>query len=49
MFSEDLEREMGAGEIALGGCVVWSDMPDCRCNACLVEFTQDGRVIATAN
>lgn len=49
MFSQDLERDLEAGERALGGCVVWSEMPDCRCNACRAEFTEDGELAGTAD
>jgi hypothetical protein len=33
-FSEELERALQEGTVALGGCVVTGDDPDWRCLAC---------------
>jgi hypothetical protein len=33
-FSEELERELDAGEVVLGGCVVMGDDPSWHCVEC---------------
>ncbi|MBX3030767.1 MAG: hypothetical protein KF809_11445 [Chloroflexi bacterium] len=42
MFSEDLQKSLDTGELALGGCVVWDDQPDLRCNTCDHSYRMDG-------
>ena len=32
---------LAAGEFALGGCVIWPDMPEFRCNACGYEWRRE--------
>lgn len=33
-FTDDLETQVRAGEVRLGGCLVWPEMPEFACNAC---------------
>jgi hypothetical protein len=33
-FTDELENQLKAGEVSLGGCLVWSEMPKFACNAC---------------
>jgi predicted RNA-binding Zn-ribbon protein involved in translation (DUF1610 family) len=33
-FSEELEEELRAGKVALGGCMVSDDDPDWECTSC---------------
>ena len=41
--SEELERDLDAGRIVLGGCMVWDGRPDHACTACDLRFRADGR------
>jgi hypothetical protein len=45
IHSPELEADLGAGRVVLGGCVVWDDQSDHRCNACGAEFRADGRPV----
>lgn len=33
-FDEELERELEAGRVVLGGCVITGDDPEWQCNEC---------------
>lgn len=37
-FSDDLKREIDAGKIVLGGCIVFDDAPHWRCCKCEREW-----------
>ena len=39
-FSEDLGRQIDAGEIRLAGCMIWPEAPKFECNACGTRFGQ---------
>lgn len=41
--SEQLEADIKAHRVVLGGCMVWDDQPDLSCAACGLEFRADGR------
>ena len=45
MFSDELQADLAAGSVVLGGCVVWPDQASHRCNACGLEFRTDGRPV----
>ena len=38
----ELEADLRARRVTLGGCVTWDDQSDHRCNACGHEFRADG-------
>jgi len=37
-YSEDLEKELKTGTIALGGCMISDDSPLYKCNVCQKKF-----------
>jgi len=37
-FSEELDKELKTGKIALGGCMVSDDSPRYKCNDCQKKF-----------
>ena len=43
MFSDGLQERLDAGEVQLGGCVVWPNQPTLACNACGLAMLSDGR------
>jgi hypothetical protein len=45
VFSEQLESDLDAGRVVLGGCLVGPDQASHRCNACGLEFRADGRLV----
>jgi len=45
-FDQESEAKLGAGEWAIGGCVIEPDQPDYECHACGSSFRQDGSVVA---
>jgi hypothetical protein len=45
-FSPELEMELDAGRLVLGGCTVWDGRADLSCTACGLEFWADGRPAA---
>ena len=38
----ELEADLEAQRVVLGGCLVWSGMADRHCTACGLEFRSDG-------
>ncbi len=38
VVDEELDRDLDAGRIALGGCCVWEGMPSWRCSHCHHEW-----------
>jgi transcription elongation factor Elf1 len=49
-YSTELEADLTAHRVVLGGCVVWQDQPDLQCTACGQTFRADGRsVVAEAS
>jgi DNA-directed RNA polymerase subunit RPC12/RpoP len=42
-YSRQLEADLEAHRVILGGCMVWDDQPDLTCAACGLEFRVDGR------
>jgi len=42
-YSEELEADLEAHRVVLGGCMVWDDQPDRSCTSCGLEFRADGR------
>ncbi len=43
-YSDDLERDLEAGRVVLGGCSVSLDDPAWACSACGMEMWSDGRM-----
>ena len=41
----ELEADLRAHRVTLGGCLVWEDQSDRRCNTCGLEFRADGRPV----
>lgn len=41
-LSDDLEADLAAGRVVLGGCLMESGGVDHACNACGVEFWENG-------
>jgi hypothetical protein len=37
-FSDELEQDIGAGRVVIGGCVVSEEDPIHRCRACGMDF-----------
>jgi rubredoxin len=44
-FSEELEADLAAGRVVLGGCMVGPDQASHACTACGLEFRSDGRPV----
>jgi hypothetical protein len=42
-LSDQLEADLAAHRVVLGGCMVGPDQPDLSCSACGLEFRTDGR------
>ncbi len=42
-FSDELRQELDAGEVQLGGCLVWPEQPQLVCNDCALQMLSDGR------
>ena len=40
--SAQLDEDLQAKRVVLGGCLVWTGMPDRHCTACGLEFRSDG-------
>lgn len=46
-FNEQLQRELNAGTIALGGCVITGDDPDYLCHRCGYQWRKGGPPVTT--
>ncbi len=44
-MDEELDADLDARRVILGGCLVWPDQSDHRCNTCGFEFRKDGRPV----
>ena len=42
-YDEQMERDLDAGKIVLGGCCVSDDSPEWHCNKCKHEWGSIGR------
>jgi hypothetical protein len=42
-LSDQLEADLAAHRVVLGGCMVGPDQPDRACTVCGLEFRADGR------
>ena len=42
-LSDQLEADLTAYRVVLGGCMVWDEQPDRSCTTCGLEFRADGR------
>ena len=45
-FSQELDADLLAGRVILGGCLVWDEQSDHLCKACGIPFREDGRAVA---
>ena len=47
-WDDTWERNLASGEWAVGGCLIWPEMPTWRCNACETAFgSPDGAFPST--
>ena len=44
-MDDELQADLRAHRVTLGGCIVWEGQSDHRCNTCGLEFRADGRPV----
>jgi len=44
-MDDELQADLRAHRVTLGGCIAWEGQSDHRCNTCGLQFRADGRPV----